>query len=100
VKYDNKRGKKLIICRCMEVTDEDIRDAIRLLLDIDSSSLIDQVKKLTSAGMGLCQSRTCQHLIERIIREETGKSPIDYPPIKPRPPTKPIKIDVLRDMAL
>ena len=88
----------MIVCRCMEVSDDEIRNAIRLLIDMNSKSLIDQVKKLTSAGMGLCQSRTCQHLIDRIIREETGNSPVDYPPITSRPPTKPIKIDVLRDM--
>ena len=93
-----ENDKKLIVCRCMDITEDEIKNAIRLLIDINSESLIDQVKKLTSAGMGLCQSRTCQHLIERIISKETGKNQSDYPPIKSRPPSRPIKMGILEDI--
>ncbi len=84
--------REVIVCRCMEVTEDEIRKKLKLLIKIESKSLLNQVKKLTSAGMGLCQSRTCQHLIERIIREQTGRAPSEYPPITPRPPTRPVKL--------
>lgn len=92
------KEEEIIICRCMEVTDKEIREAIRLAASIGSISIQDQVKKLTSAGMGLCQGRTCQQLIERLIFEETGKNPNELPPISARPPTKPIKLETLGEM--
>jgi bacterioferritin-associated ferredoxin len=90
--------EEIIVCRCMEVTDKEIREAIRLAASIGSISIQDQVKKLTSAGMGLCQGRTCQQLIERLIFEETGKTPNELPPMSTRPPTKPIKLVTLGEM--
>jgi len=86
-------GKKVnnIICRCEEVTEEEIRDAVRKF----NLGTVDEVKRLTRAGMGLCQGRTCASLIEKIIAEETNKKVSEMFPSSKRPPVRPIKIGLL-----
>jgi len=80
----------MLICRCEEITEEEIRQAIR-----DGADIIDAVKRRTRAGMGLCQGHTCTKLIARIISEETGKplSEIKLPNV--RPPVRPISVRLL-----
>ena len=58
---------KLIICRCNEITLADIEAAIA-----KGEHSINEIKKRTTAGMGICQGRTCSRLITNIIREKTG----------------------------
>ena len=80
-----------IICRCEEVTEQEIRDAIREF----ELRTIDDVKRLTRAGMGLCQGRTCARLMQRIMSEETNMNMSDLLPLSKRPPTRPIEIESL-----
>ncbi len=80
-----------IICRCEEVTEQEIRDAIRQF-DLRS---VDEVKRLTGAGMGLCQGRSCEPLIRRIMAQETNRGMNHVQPLSSRPPTKPIKLEAL-----
>jgi len=80
-----------IICRCEEITDDEIRDAIRKF----NLGTIDAVKRLTRAGMGLCQGRTCASLLTKIIAEETNKKVNELLPLSKRPPVRPIKIEFL-----
>jgi NAD(P)H-nitrite reductase large subunit len=79
-----------IVCRCEEVSEEQIREAIR-----DGCHDIDSVKRRTRAGMGMCQSKTCSTLISRLIREETGKDPSGIKPFTVRPPLRPIPASVM-----
>lgn len=51
-----------IVCRCEEVTREEILEAMRL-----GDASLDAVKKRTRAGMGFCQGRTCKRLIARML---------------------------------
>lgn len=80
-----------IICRCEEVTEQEIRDAIRKF-DLRT---VDEVKRLTGAGMGLCQGRSCEPLIKRIMAQETNREINQVLPLSRRPPTKPIKLEAL-----
>lgn len=91
------KEEDMIICRCMEITEKEIREAIRIAIGMGSTHILDQAKKLTSAGMGLCQGRTCQQLIERLIYDELGKRS-ELPPISIRPPSKPLKLKALSEM--
>ena len=52
----------IIICRCQEVTRQEILDAIA-----DGATTVDGVKRRTRAGMGLCQGKTCERLVQKII---------------------------------
>jgi len=80
----------LIICRCREVTRQDVLDAIA-----DGATTVSGVKRRSTAGMGLCQGKTCERLISRIIAEETGRNPADILPQKSRMPVRPIKLSVI-----
>lgn len=80
-------AEELIICRCQEVTQEEIVQAIA-----DGAASVDGVKRRTRACMGLCQGKTCGRLVQGIVARETGQSPADVLPQKNRMPARPVKI--------
>ena len=47
-----------IVCRCEDLTLEDVRKAIA-----DGYRTIDEIKRVTRAGMGPCHGHTCRLLI-------------------------------------
>jgi NAD(P)H-nitrite reductase large subunit len=77
----------MIVCRCEEITLGEIKKAIR-----ESARDIDAVKRMTRAGMGLCQSKTCYNQIARIINEMTGTPLSDLKGFTARPPVRPIPV--------
>jgi len=81
----------MLICRCQEVSEAEIVDAIA-----HGADNVDAVKRATRAGMGLCQGRSCSHLVMQILRRETGKNPAELRPATVRPPLRPIPA---RDLA-
>ena len=81
---------KKIICRCEEITEEEIIEAIK-----EGYTTIMAIKRRTRAGMGLCQGQTCSTLIRDIITEMTGVKKEDILPDTVRPPLYPVEIDVL-----
>lgn len=89
----NSELDDVIICRCMEIDTAQIYEAIKL-----GAKTFDDVKRITRAGMGMCQGRTCQHLIERILIQETEIDHSELPPISVRPPLRPTKLGVIADM--
>lgn len=54
--------EKVYICRCEEVTREEIEQAIA-----EGATTLAGIKKRTHAGMGLCQGRTCRKLISQML---------------------------------
>lgn len=81
-----------IICRCEDLTKERIQECIQA-----GCRTIDEIKRVTRAGMGPCQGRTCRMLIAQelsnyyhIPMEEVMMSSF-------RPPVKPIPMGVLAD---
>lgn len=85
-------NEDIIICRCEEVTKKEIIDAIRC-----GCHDLDSIKRATRAGMGMCQSKSCNQLITRIIIEETGKTPDKIEPFTKRSPLRPIKASALAE---
>ncbi len=82
--------EKAFICRCEEVTREEIEQAIQ-----DGAATIAGVKNRTHAGMGLCQGRTCRKLISNML---TGvKSPAEILPPTTRPPVRTVKVNELAE---
>lgn len=63
-----------LICRCEEVTEAEIRDALRRPVPARS---VDGVKRRTRAGMGRCQGGFCSPRVAEIICEETGISMLE-----------------------
>ncbi len=82
--------KDITLCRCEEVTQKTIEKAIE-----KGDDTLDSVKRSTRAGMGLCQGRTCQRLIAKILKDKTGKPLEELTPPTSRPPFRPIKLDLL-----
>lgn len=85
-----KNPGDLLVCRCEEITDGEIREAIR-----NGARTITAIKRRIRAGMGLCQGKTCRKIISRILVEELGISPKDILPGTDRPPVRPVTFGVL-----
>lgn len=75
----------MIVCRCEEVTVGEIKEAIR-----QGAIDVTGVKRRTRAGMGLCQGRTCEKLVQAILRQELCGEPEEIGSSSPRPPVRPI----------
>ena len=80
----------VVICRCEEVTEDEIREAIR-----DGATTVNAVKRRTRAGMGTCQSRSCYQHVARLISEELNKPVSEITGITSRPPVQPISVRLL-----
>ncbi len=81
---------KTIICRCEDVSLEEIRELIR-----EGFTTLDEIKRISRCGMGSCQGRTCRSLIAAEIARATGRSikEVEMPTF--RPPTRPIKLGTI-----
>lgn len=77
-----------IICRCEEITYGEIKQAIR-----DGATTLDGVKRMTRAGKGLCQGRTCRTLVSQILRQELGREPKGEDLSTFRPPVRTIRVE-------
>ncbi|HEC79395.1 MAG TPA: (2Fe-2S)-binding protein [candidate division WOR-3 bacterium] len=81
-----------IICRCEDITEEEIIQKIR-----EGYRTMDDLKRIMRVTMGLCQGKGCRRHIARIISRELN-IPIEEV-IQPtyRPPTKPIPISATKN---
>ena len=87
-----KQKDDLIICRCESVKLGQIQSSIHR----SGAQTVNQIKKLTRAGMGLCQGRTCAKIVESILTSE-GNLPAGTEPYQARPPVRGIPVAVLAD---
>ena len=81
---------ELIICRCERVKFGQIQSAIHSC----GAQTVNQIKKATRAGMGLCQGRTCAKVIESILASE-GDTPAGTEAYRARPPVRAIAAGIL-----
>jgi len=77
----------IIICRCEEVRLGEIKKAI-----LEGAITVEDVKRRTRAGMGLCQGKSCGKIITRLISQYTGQSIENILPATFRPPVRAIKL--------
>lgn len=75
----------MLVCRCEEVTVGQIKQAIK-----EGARDVVGVKRRTRAGMGLCQGRTCEKLVQQILCQELGLKPNQVGSSSARPPVAPI----------
>ncbi|MBR4952942.1 MAG: FAD-dependent oxidoreductase, partial [Oscillospiraceae bacterium] len=61
-----------IICRCGDVTEGEVIDAIRC-----GAATIDAVKRRVGTGLGRCQGSFCTDKIMKLIERESGLSPYE-----------------------
>ncbi|MCL2227578.1 MAG: (2Fe-2S)-binding protein [Oscillospiraceae bacterium] len=86
------RDSETIVCRCEDVTREMILACIA-----DGYETLDEIKRVTRAGMGPCQGRTCRQLIAAELSRHYGVSMEEVLMTTFRPPAKPISLGVLAD---
>lgn len=79
-----------IICRCQDVTEEEIIAAIK-----QGATTIDEIRRLVRAGMGPCQGRTCRRLVSQIISRELKTPPSEIYPPTFRPPNRPVSFKLI-----
>lgn len=84
----------VIVCRCEGVTVGDLDRAVAMAGAVG----VNQTKKLTRAGMGLCQGRTCARLVEQYLARVVGTPP-GAEAYTSRPPVRHLAIRYLADQA-
>ena len=83
--HDN--SQETIVCRCEDITLADVRKAIA-----DGWRTVDEIKRVTRAGMGPCQGRTCRPLIAQELSRHY-KIPMEEVLMPTfRPLVKPVKL--------
>lgn len=85
-------SKELIICRCEDVTEAEVLAAIAL-----GATTVDEVKRLTRAGMGHCQGRTCRRLVNQILARQLGQKPWEQKQTTQRSPLQPVSLRTLAE---
>jgi hypothetical protein len=76
-----------IVCRCEEVTANDILDAVAI-----GATGPNQLKAYRRAGMGPCQGRLCGLTVTELMAQARGKSPQEIGYYRLRTPVKPITL--------
>lgn len=80
---------KVLVCRCEDITLE----KIHYLID-QGYRTIDEIKRVSRAGMGPCQGRTCRMLIAQELAKALGVSMEEVIMPTFRPPVKAVKLGI------
>jgi NAD(P)H-nitrite reductase large subunit len=81
-----------MVCRCEDITRERILACIA-----DGYETLDEIKRVTRAGMGPCQGRTCRLLIAAELSRIYGVAMDKVLMTTFRPPVKPLSLGALAD---
>jgi NAD(P)H-nitrite reductase large subunit len=76
---------KRIVCRCEDITYDEVVDAIK-----QGYNTLEDIKRVLRCGMGTCQGRTCSRIITSILCRMTNTPPDKIKQITKRPPLRPI----------
>lgn len=79
-----------IVCRCEEVTAEQVRSTARL-----GCQGPNQMKAFLRCGMGPCQGRFCGLTVTELMADESGRHPSEVGAYRIRFPTKPVTLGEL-----
>lgn len=84
------REKLIIICRCKDITLNEIEQAIE-----EGITELETLKRKTGLGMGPCQGRTCIPLALSIMARKLRKKPEELMIPRVRAPIIPIPVNLL-----
>jgi len=79
-----------IVCRCEEVKWQEVRQAIE-----HGGTRFRTLKVMTRFGMGMCQARYCWPAMAQKIAHHTDTPVEEVGPVSPRPPIRPVSVDVI-----
>lgn len=82
----------ITVCRCEEITGAECAAAMA-----EGAWTLNDVKRRTRAGMGMCQGRWCTSALVDLLAAATGQSPAAIAPMTARPPVQPVPLGVLAD---
>jgi glycine/D-amino acid oxidase-like deaminating enzyme len=88
---DALAGDDVFVCRCEEIT----RAAVLAALGQTVAADPDEVKRISRAGMGICQGRGCRPILAGLVAARTGRAFEDVPLAHYRPPVRPIPMAAL-----
>ena len=83
-------SRKVILCRCEDVTLADVQHAVKL-----GHANVEEVKRYTGFGTGPCQGKECLREVARAIAAAAGCPPQQMAPFTARPPLVPTELAVL-----
>lgn len=86
------QDEDMIVCRCEEITVGEIKQALR-----EGARDVVGVKRRVRAGMGLCQGRTCEKMVQQIIASELECKPWETGTSSARPPVRPVTFGELAE---
>ncbi|HUG14268.1 MAG TPA: FAD-dependent oxidoreductase [Thermomicrobiales bacterium] len=79
-----------LVCRCERIAAAEIRQSIA-----DGAATIDDVKRRTRSGMGVCQGIYCLAAVSMLLQRERGLAPEVVSPMKVRPPARTVPLAAL-----
>jgi bacterioferritin-associated ferredoxin len=82
--------EKTIVCRCEDLTREEIIEAIR-----NGYTDLEELRRKLRIGMGPCQGRVCLPIVKKILEQETGKRVKEESFPTYRPPLVPVSLGSL-----
>jgi bacterioferritin-associated ferredoxin len=82
-----------IVCRCEEVTAQEILDSVKI-----GATGPNQLKAYRRTGMGPCQGRLCGLTVTELMAEARGKTPQEIGHYRLRAPVKPIMLSELASL--
>ena len=87
---DTARAPRTHVCRCEEIGVAEIRAAIA-----EGALSVNDVKRRTRAGMGLCQGIYCAPELADMLAARTGVAAGAIVPMTARPPVRPLPLGLL-----
>ena len=93
VNYTDAIPDDVQVCRCEQVVAGAIRQAIA-----GGALSVNDVKRRTRAGMGLCQGIFCMRAVSMMIQSGAGEAPERIIPMTARPPARVISLAALADL--
>jgi sarcosine oxidase subunit beta len=87
-------SRKVILCRCEDVTLSDVQRAVKL-----GRADVEEVKRYTGFGTGPCQGKECLREVAHAIARAAGCPPDEMKPFTARPPLAPTELAVLAGAA-
>ena len=82
-----------MVCRCEEILGEEIVAAIAA-----GAVTVNDVKRRTRAGIGVCQGSFCIPFIASPVAQATGTTIDRVAPMTARAPVRPIRLEALADL--
>ena len=83
-------SRKVIVCRCEDVTLDDLDHAVAL-----GHTHIEEAKRYTGLGTGPCQGKECMAMCALRLARRSGRDPSEMTPFTSRPPVAAVALGTL-----